>query len=67
MKGARASVDKHMVADPVRRIGRLVVRFEMPAGIPEDARKPLERAAHTCPVHQSLHPDVQVETAFVWA
>jgi putative redox protein len=66
MKGAHASVDKHMVADPVRRIGRLVVRFEMPAGIPEDARKPLERAAHTCPVHQSLHPDVQVETTFVW-
>jgi putative redox protein len=67
MKGAQASVDKHMVADPVRRIGRLVVRFEMPAGIPEDARKPLERAAHTCPVHQSLHPDVQVETTFVWS
>ena len=67
MKGARASVDKHMVADPVRRIGRLVVRFEMPSGIPDDARKPLERAAHTCPVHQSLHPEVKVETTFVWA
>ena len=67
MKGARVSVDKNMVADPVRRVGVLALRFEMPAGIPEDARKPLERAAHTCPVHQSLHPDVKVETAFAWA
>jgi putative redox protein len=67
MEGARASVEKHMVADPVRRIGRLEVRFTMPAGLPEDARKPLERAAHTCPVHQSLHPDVKIETTFVWS
>jgi putative redox protein len=67
MKGARATVDKHMVADPVRRVGRLELRFEMPAGIPAEARKPLERAAHTCPVHQSLHPDVKVETSFAWA
>ena len=39
IEGARVSVDKDMVADPVRRIGQLVLRFEMPAGIPEDARK----------------------------
>ena len=56
-----------MVADPVRRIGRLALRFEMPAGIPADARPLLERAAHTCPVHKSLHPDVEVETTFVWS
>ena len=66
LAGARVSVDKDMVADPVRRVGHLAVRFDMPAGIPEEARKPLERAAHTCPVHQSLHPDVKVETAFTW-
>jgi putative redox protein len=44
-----------------------VLRFEMPSGIPAEARKPLERAAHTCPVHQSLHPDVKVEATFAWA
>ena len=67
LAGARARVEKHMVADPVRRIGRLVVEFSMPTGIPEAARKPLERAAHTCPVHKSLHPDVAVEVRFDWA
>ena len=67
LDGARVAVTKEMVADPVRRIGRLGVRFEMPGGIPEDARRPLERAAHTCPVHRSLHPDIAVDVAFDWA
>jgi putative redox protein len=66
MAGARVSVDKHMVADPVRRVGRLDLRFEMPPGLPAESHKLLERAAHTCPVHQSLHPDVKVETLFSW-
>ena len=67
LEGARVRVEKHMVTEPERRIGRLVVDFEMPAGLPEDSRKILERTAHTCPVHRSLHPDVEVETRFHWA
>jgi putative redox protein len=67
IEGARVTVDKDMVADPVRRIGRLALRFEMPPGIPEEARKPLERAAHTCPVHQSLSPEVKMDATFAWS
>jgi putative redox protein len=66
LAGARARVEKHMVTAPVRRIGRLVVDFEMPP-LPESARAPLERAAYTCPVHKSLHPEVEVEVRFRWA
>jgi putative redox protein len=66
MTGARAEVEKEMVAQPLRRIGRLGLRITMPAGIPQPARAVLERAALTCPVHQSLHPDVAVELAFEW-
>ena len=53
-------------AQPVRRIGKLVVDLDMPA-VPEEARAMLERAAHTCPVHQSLHPDVELDIRFRWA
>jgi putative redox protein len=66
LAGARARVEKHMVVDPVRRVGRLVVEFSMPA-VPEKARAVLERTAHTCPVHQSLHPDIEVDVRFEWA
>ena len=65
LSGARARVEKHMVTEPVRRVGKLVVRFAMPA-VPEKARAVLERTAHTCPVHQSLHPDVEVDVTFDW-
>ncbi len=67
LEGARAEVEKHMATDPVRRVGRLALRFAMPPGIPEEARAPLERAAHSCPVHRSLHPDVQLDLRFDWA
>jgi putative redox protein len=66
IEGARARVEKHMVVQPVRRVGRLVVEFDMPK-VPEEARPQLERAAHTCPVHQSLHPDVELDIRFHWA
>ena len=61
LEGARASVEKHMVTSPIRRIGKLVVDLRMPSGIPTDARPILERSAHTCPVEKSLHPDVDLD------
>lgn len=66
LEGARVRVEKHMVADPVRRIGRLVARFDLPSGVPVEARTGLERAALTCPVKQSIHPDIETEIDFVW-
>ncbi len=66
LEGARARVEKHMVSEPARRVGRLVVELAMPAGLPPESRDPLERAAHSCPVRLSLHPDIEVETRFDW-
>jgi len=67
LDGATARVQKEMVADPVRRIGGLAVALGFPAGLPEEARAPLLRAAETCPVNQSLHPDIQVELTATWS
>ncbi len=66
MDGASVAVEKEMVTSPIRRIGRLGVQITMPARLPESARAVLERTAHTCPVHQSLHPDVKIDLSFVW-
>lgn len=59
-------VEKHMVADPLRRIGRLPVEIHLPAALTADQRQVVERAAHTCPVTKSIHPDVEAPVTFVY-
>lgn len=63
LRGARASVEKEMYTNP-RRISKLIVNLHMPAGVPRDYRKKLELAANTCPVHRSLHPEIESPIIF---
>ena len=68
LEGTRIHVVKDMAADPVRRIGCLSVTISIPKGsqlLAKDRAK-LEAAAATCPVKQSLHPDVKIVTTFVY-
>ncbi|HEX4048587.1 MAG TPA: OsmC family protein [Elusimicrobiota bacterium] len=65
-EGARADVVKEMTAQPPRRIAALPLKIVMPASIPAAYRAKLENAAHACPVHKSLHPDVKAEISFVY-
>ncbi|MGC8840685.1 MAG: OsmC family protein [Candidatus Sumerlaeaceae bacterium] len=66
--GTQCTVTKEMVADPVRRVGKLTARIVMPQGRHYDAqtRKALEEGALSCPVKQSLHPDVILDVEFVY-
>jgi putative redox protein len=68
LSGTRVRVVKEMTSVPMRRIGALTVAISVPPGrVPDPAdRLLLERAADTCPVRQSLHPDVKVTLAFEW-
>lgn len=66
LTSASVNVTKEMVTTPLRRIGRLTVRIQMPPDLPEVARQKLETAAHTCPVHRSLHPDVEAPLIFTY-
>lgn len=64
--GARMEISKSMSANP-RRIGRLEVIFDMPdRPYTEKQKAGIERAARTCPVHLSLHPDVEQVFTFHW-
>ena len=68
LEGTKVRVTKEMTATPPRRVAKLTVTFDVPAsaGISAEQRIKLENAAHTCPVHRSLHPDVEVVTVFIW-
>lgn len=61
-------VEKIMAANP-RRIGEIKVdlRFEGPQTYDDKARAMLERAALTCPVFESLHPDCKKTVSFSFA
>ena len=66
LSGASVSVEKRMVADPVRRIGGLETRVRIPVEFDSKVRTALEKAAHTCPVHQSLGAQVEAPIVFEW-
>lgn len=67
VEGTRMEITKVMSASP-RRIGQIDVTFIMPDKAYTDKEKTMiERAAHTCPVHLSLHPDVVQKFDFRWA
>lgn len=64
--GCKATVEKHMNATP-RRIGRLPVQLTIEGSYTDDQKKLLENTANTCPVHKSLHPDIEAPITIVWA
>lgn len=65
LKGTTAIVTKMMQSDP-RRISKIAIAFDMNIETNEKDRIILERAALSCPVYLSLHPDVEKEIVFNW-
>lgn len=68
--GTKVHVVKEMIQQPVRRIGALRVTVTVPrdkgGSLSEVDRKKMETAARHCPVHQSLHPDIDAPIQFVY-
>lgn len=65
MKGAEAQVTKTMTTNP-RRISTIEVAITVPKGFSKKEKKILAHTAHTCPVHHSLHPDIEKKVIFNW-
>lgn len=64
--GTTIEISKTMSANP-RRIGKIEIIFNMPdREFSEKEKTMIERAAHTCPVHLSLHPETEQEFVFNW-
>jgi putative redox protein len=64
--GTTASVTKIMSADAPRRIAEIIVDVQFPTTVNYSAKEKqlLERAALTCPVSLSLHPEVKQTLQF---
>jgi uncharacterized OsmC-like protein len=65
LDGTVAKVTKTMSANP-RRISKIEIVLDLPANIDSKSRKILENTGNTCPVHKSLHPDIEKNITFNW-
>lgn len=65
LTNSNAEITKIMAANP-RRISGIIVKLQLPSRVSEKHRKILERTAITCPVIQSLHPDIKKDISFNW-
>lgn len=65
LRGIHYRIEKHMQASP-RRIAALPIEIHLPKNLNEESRKKLERAALTCPVHQSLLSEIDIPTKFIY-
>ncbi|MEH6306143.1 OsmC family protein [Olivibacter sp. CPCC 100613] len=63
----QASTTKIMQANP-RKIAEIQVVLNFPEGInySDHEQRILQRAAETCPVYLSLHPDIKKSLTFNW-
>lgn len=66
ISGATAEVTKTMVSDP-RRISQIDVHLSFPKSFDEKNTKILENTGKTCPVLQSLHPDIVKNISFQYS
>lgn len=67
LTGLKIHVIKEMSTDTPRRISSLQTTVTVPAGrIPLDQRETYERVGRSCPVHKSLHPDINAPIDFVY-
>lgn len=66
VEGMTVVVRKHMTTDQPRRIAKLELDLDLPLPASHPDRKLLESAARGCPVHHSIHPDIDVVMNWKW-
>lgn len=65
IENTTCEITKVMVANP-RRVGEIDIKLNFPKKYSDKQQKILERAALTCPVYLSLHPDIKKVVNFNW-
>ncbi len=67
LKGTRIEIQKIMKAEP-RKMSGITLTFHLPDNLRLNEKQIiiLQRAAETCPVMLSIHPEIEVEVNFNW-
>jgi uncharacterized OsmC-like protein len=65
LEGSTVEVTKIMQAEP-RKIAKIITVLKMNCEADDKTKTILERAAMTCPVLLSLHPEIEKEVTFNW-
>ena len=63
--GSTVEITKIMQSEP-RKIAKIIIALQMSVSADQKSKTILERAAMTCPVFLSLHPDIEKEVTFNW-
>ncbi len=66
VSGMRMEIEKEMSEDVPRRVARLGVRIFFAHAVSDAAQNILRRAAATCPVKNSLHPEMTKEVELIF-
>ena len=67
LKGMTIAVRKIMNTEGTRRIGKLEVDIDIPLPADHPHRDLLVNSAIACPVHHSLHPDIDCDIQWNWS
>ncbi len=63
INGTHATIEKKMGTSP-RRIAEINLHLHFPNTHSEAEQELLQKSAHSCPVHHSLHPEIKINTQF---
>ena len=66
IQGSFFNIEKIMSSSSPRRVAKITLDMHLPSHLSDETRLKYQRAAATCPVHHSLHPDIQVDVKFVY-
>jgi putative redox protein len=66
-KNVKIDVEKIMTTNP-RRVSKINLTFHFPDGfsLTHEEEAMLEKIAWTCPVKESIHPDIALDVKFNW-
>ena len=66
LTGSTVRVEKVMSSTSPRRIGQLNVAVKIPDRFSDQDKKHMRHIADACPVHHSLHPDIELNVTLDW-